>query len=318
MLSSHRLWPASCSRVAAFMLRSRSKSSTSPSRRRCRSSVLGTALTNGVDDLGRDLGAHDACAEREHVDVVVLDHLMARVVVRRVRGPHPGQLVGGDRDAGPAAAHEDAALGVGRVERVGDSLGDERVVDALGGAVSGPYSSGSCPAARTASAMVGRNGSPAWSAAIATFTRTAPKAQPALRRAGVAGGDADLRRDGSDVHEKRGVALGVQEVGGRLAQLLRVDFLRQLLDQLVPDRGPVGGVRTEQRVGRRLGEPLDVGVLQAEGAELVHRGLGAVGDRLRLGGELLRGGGQVGPQVIDQRGACTRGRRAPPPRGRLG
>ncbi len=85
-----------------------------------------------VDDLGRDRGAHDACAEREHVDVVVLDHLMAGVVVRRVRGPDPRQLVGGDGDARPAAAHEDAAFGVGGVERVGHSLGDERVVDALG------------------------------------------------------------------------------------------------------------------------------------------------------------------------------------------
>ena len=49
----------------------------------------------------------------------------------------------------------------------------------------GAVEKGSCPAARTASAIVGRNGSPAWSAAIATFItaslRTAPKAQPVPR-----------------------------------------------------------------------------------------------------------------------------------------
>ena len=48
MLSSQRLWPASWSVVAAFMLRSRSKSKTSPNRRRWRSSVLGIASTKAV------------------------------------------------------------------------------------------------------------------------------------------------------------------------------------------------------------------------------------------------------------------------------
>jgi hypothetical protein len=64
--------------------------------------------------------------------VVVLDHLVAGVVVGCVGGPDAGQLVGGDGDASAAAAHEDAAVGVGCLERVGDGFRDERVVDALG------------------------------------------------------------------------------------------------------------------------------------------------------------------------------------------
>ena len=132
MLSSHRLWPTSWSLTAALTLRSRSNSSTSPSRRRWRASVLGVAPTKAATTSAATSGAHDPRAEGEDVDVVVLDHLVGGVVVGPVGGPDPGQPVGGDGDPRPAAAHEDPPLGLGRGQAVADQLGDHRVVDALG------------------------------------------------------------------------------------------------------------------------------------------------------------------------------------------
>src|ERR1051325_9356686 len=44
-------------------------------------------------------------------------------------GADAGKLVGGNRDAGPAAAHDDAAIGVAVAQRVGDGLSRVGVVD---------------------------------------------------------------------------------------------------------------------------------------------------------------------------------------------
>ena len=98
--------------------------------------VAGLGARRGADEgghhVGRHLGAHHPRAQGEDVDVVVLDHLVGGVVVGPVGGPHPRQPVGGDGDPGPAAAHQDPPLGLGRGQAVADQFGDHRVVDALG------------------------------------------------------------------------------------------------------------------------------------------------------------------------------------------
>src|SRR5919197_2688770 len=64
----------------------------------------------GLDQFGRDRRPDDARADAEHVAVVVADALLGRVVVVRHRRPDAGHLAARDRDAGAAAADDDATL----------------------------------------------------------------------------------------------------------------------------------------------------------------------------------------------------------------
>ena len=93
--------------------------------------TLGPA-EGGIDErphvfLGR-LRADHARAKGHHVAAVVLDHLMGAVNVVGDARAHAGELVGGDRDAGAAAADQDRALHASRGERVADQPGEGRVV----------------------------------------------------------------------------------------------------------------------------------------------------------------------------------------------
>src|SRR5215218_942654 len=62
-----------------------------------------------LDQLGGDRRPDHAGADAEHVAVVVADALLGRVVVVRHRRPDAGHLAARDRDAGAAAADDDAA-----------------------------------------------------------------------------------------------------------------------------------------------------------------------------------------------------------------
>ena len=88
------------------------------------------AAERGIDErphvfLG-GLRADRARAEGQHVAAVVLDHLMGGVDVVGDARAHAGELVGGDRDAGAAAADQDRALGPPRGDRIADQLGEDR------------------------------------------------------------------------------------------------------------------------------------------------------------------------------------------------
>src|SRR5690349_3419141 len=64
----------------------------------------------GGDDLRGVGGPHDARAEAEHVDVVVLHRLVRGVGVVRRAGADAGDLAGGHGDPGAGAAHDDRTL----------------------------------------------------------------------------------------------------------------------------------------------------------------------------------------------------------------
>ena len=77
----------------------------------------------GVCNLECECGADDARAKALHVHVVVFDRLMCGVGVVAHRRAQAGELARGDRDAGPAAANDDAALGLPVAEGDGDRFG---------------------------------------------------------------------------------------------------------------------------------------------------------------------------------------------------
>ena len=68
-------------------------------------------------------------AQAQHVDVVVLDGLARRVAVVADGGADAGELAGRDRDAGAAAADDDAAVDLAVADGGGHRLGDVGVVD---------------------------------------------------------------------------------------------------------------------------------------------------------------------------------------------
>jgi hypothetical protein len=96
------------------------------------SAMTGRAAERGIDErphvlLGR-LRADRARAKRQDIAAVVLDHLMGGVNIVGDARAHARELVGGDRDAGAAAADQDRALGPARGDRIADPLGEDRVV----------------------------------------------------------------------------------------------------------------------------------------------------------------------------------------------
>jgi hypothetical protein len=148
--------------------------------------------------------------------------------------------------------------------------------------------------------MVGRNGSPAWSAAIAPSLRQLERRRaPSLAQG--SGGDADLGGT-FPIHEKVGRPLGVEKSVAAWRSCCGSTF-SPAADQLVPTTGPVW-VRTEQVGG--LGEPLMSGSSGRAGCPAP-----AVGDRLRLAAPE---GGPGRAEIIDERREVA-GRRAPPPGG---
>src|SRR5215207_10189360 len=118
-------------------------------------------------------------------------------------------------------------------------------------------------------------------------------ARPPFGRAGIPGGDAHLTRDETQVHERSGITVRGAEVRRRLAEARGVDLLLQLLDELASDDRPVRRVRAEELAGRRVREPLDVAVLQAERLQACQRLARAVENRLSPFDQLLRGGTNV-------------------------
>ena len=90
----------------------RSMARTLLSRRWWRSSPENCALRKASTISQRQRRADDARAEAQHVHVVVFDGLMRGVGVVADRRADARELVGGNRDAGAAAADDDAALGL--------------------------------------------------------------------------------------------------------------------------------------------------------------------------------------------------------------
>ena len=94
-----------------------------------------TVLTRkpGAEEDGRDFlgqrGSNHASSETEDVHVVMLDGLVGRVRIVADGRPDPREFVGGDRDAGAAAAYEEAAVGAMVGERGGHGLGIIGIVD---------------------------------------------------------------------------------------------------------------------------------------------------------------------------------------------
>ena len=90
------------------------------------------AARNACRDLAGERGADDARAEAQHVHVVVLDRLMRGVGVVAHRRANAGELVRGNRDAGAAAADDDAALGLPVAQGVGDRFGGIGIIHRRG------------------------------------------------------------------------------------------------------------------------------------------------------------------------------------------
>ena len=81
-----------------------------------------------VDDFARQCRADDACADAQHVHVVVLNRLMRGVGVVADGGTDAGEFVGGDGDAGATAADDDSAFGMAVEHRLRHGFGRVRVV----------------------------------------------------------------------------------------------------------------------------------------------------------------------------------------------
>ena len=128
MLSSQMLCPASCKafkRVQVLLALEIEHLAEA-------AAVALRAAEGGADERPHQLlGGLDpdrAGAERQHVAVVVLDHLMGGVDVVGKRRAHAGQLVGGDRDPSAAAADQDRAIGAPRGDRIADEPREGRIV----------------------------------------------------------------------------------------------------------------------------------------------------------------------------------------------
>src|SRR5512137_1077015 len=86
-----------------------------------------------VDDGGAQPGPGDPGPEAEHVGVVVGPGHARLVLGAAQGGPHAGELVGGDADADPGAADQQAEAGPAGAHRLADQDREVRVVDALRG-----------------------------------------------------------------------------------------------------------------------------------------------------------------------------------------
>ena len=122
------LWPASCKALSGFgMLLALELEHLAQT-----PAMALFAAERGIDErphvfLG-GLRANRARTEGHHVAAVVLDHLMGGVDVVGDARAHAGELVGGDRDAGAAAADQDRALRPSGGDRIADQLGEDRIV----------------------------------------------------------------------------------------------------------------------------------------------------------------------------------------------
>ena len=98
---------------------SRSIAPTLARRRTCRSSPLKLAVAKAATQLARDLRADHPGAERQHVDVIVLDALAGRVGVVGHRAADAVDLRSRDGDPRSRPAAEDATLGIATDDRAG-------------------------------------------------------------------------------------------------------------------------------------------------------------------------------------------------------
>ena len=80
------------------------------------------------DDFLGQLPGDDPRPERQNLRVVTFARPLRRVGVVRLRGPHPHDLVGGNRHADTGAADEDAPLQTPLGNVLSDAVGDVRVV----------------------------------------------------------------------------------------------------------------------------------------------------------------------------------------------
>ena len=85
------------------------------------------------DEIGGKRGPDDTRSETENVHVVVLDSLPRGVAVVADGGADAGKFVGGNRHAGAAPAHDDAAVGASIAQRRGDRFSAVGIVDGSGG-----------------------------------------------------------------------------------------------------------------------------------------------------------------------------------------
>ena len=87
----------------------------------------------GANEDGRDFlgqrGSDHPSAETEDVHVVMLDGLVSRVRIVADGRPDSREFIGGDRDAGPTAAYEEAPVGAAVGERGGHCLGRIGIVN---------------------------------------------------------------------------------------------------------------------------------------------------------------------------------------------
>ena len=90
------------------------------------------AAHKGVQGVGSDLGAGGPGAEADHVGVVVLTAESCRADVVDDRRAHAGDLVGGDGDSDPGAAHADPEVAVPEDHLAAHCGAEVRIVDGVG------------------------------------------------------------------------------------------------------------------------------------------------------------------------------------------
>ena len=94
---------------------------------------LERSCDEGIDDLSGECGADDAGGHGDDVDVVMLDGLVGRVDIVRLRTADTRQFVRRDRRSSSGAAEYDPTLGAAGQHRTTHCGGEVRIIDGFGG-----------------------------------------------------------------------------------------------------------------------------------------------------------------------------------------